>query len=96
MTLQIKGIRRDDEYRLRARDDVRDPDGKPLGEFPYRRGRRGRLRAAVEHARKAFPDWAALPAKQRAVYLKEVRHRIFENLDAILETISTENGKPRA
>src|SRR5256714_247108 len=54
------------------------------------------VRAAVEHARKAFPDWAALPVKQRAVYLKEVRHRIFENLDPILETISTENGKPRA
>src|SRR2546430_10499835 len=45
------------------------------------------VRAAVEHARKAFPDWAALPVKQRAVYLKEVRHRIFENLDPILETI---------
>src|SRR2546423_6052782 len=54
------------------------------------------VRAAVEHARKAFPEWAALPVKQRAVYLKEVRHRIFENLDPILETISTENGKPRA
>src|SRR2546421_2511796 len=54
------------------------------------------VRAAVEHARKAFPDWAALPVKQRAVYLKEVRHRIFEKLDPIVETISTENGKPRA
>src|SRR2546423_5759819 len=54
------------------------------------------VRAAVEHARKAFPEWAALSPKRRAAHLKEVRHRIFQSLDPIVETISTENGKPRA
>src|SRR5438445_5299647 len=64
--------------------------GEVLGNTPQE------VREAVEHARKAFPEWAALSPKERAGYLKEVRHRIFEELDRIIETISTENGKPRA
>jgi acyl-CoA reductase-like NAD-dependent aldehyde dehydrogenase len=68
--------------------------GQVVGQIPANTPEE--VRSAVEHARKAFPEWAALSPKERAGYLKEVRHRIFEELDRILETISTENGKPRA
>jgi len=54
------------------------------------------VRAAVEEARKVAPEWAARTPKGRAAALRDVRHRIFENLEAIVETVSAENGKPRA
>ena len=68
--------------------------GRVTGEIPA--STPDEVRAAVEHARKVAPEWSALTPKERAWYLKEVRHRIFEELDAIVETIGTENGKPRA
>ncbi|MFN2544672.1 MAG: aldehyde dehydrogenase family protein [Actinomycetota bacterium] len=72
-----------------------DPSsGKVLGEVQANTP--DEVREAVEHARKAAPEWGALSVKQRGASLKEVRHRIFENLDRIVETISSENGKPRA
>ena len=54
------------------------------------------VRAAVEEARKVAPEWAARTPKGRAAALRDVRHRIFENLEPIVETVSAENGKPRA
>src|SRR5437763_565220 len=54
------------------------------------------VREAVADARKVAPEWAACSPKERAAAMKEVRHRIFENLDRIVETVSAENGKPRA
>src|SRR5206468_1900364 len=51
---------------------------------------------AVQHARKAFPQWSALSPAERAGHMKEVRHRIFERLEDIVQTVSAENGKPRA
>jgi acyl-CoA reductase-like NAD-dependent aldehyde dehydrogenase len=54
------------------------------------------VRDAVAHARKVAPEWAARTPKERATAVKEVRHRIFENLERIVDTVSTENGKPRA
>lgn len=49
----------------------------------------------VAQARKIQREWAAIPPKGRALMLKEVRHRIYDNLDAIVETVSNETGKPR-
>jgi acyl-CoA reductase-like NAD-dependent aldehyde dehydrogenase len=54
------------------------------------------VREAVAAARRAQPAWAALTARERARHLGAVRHRIHRDLDAIVETISRENGKPPA
>ncbi|MFN2526804.1 MAG: aldehyde dehydrogenase family protein [Actinomycetota bacterium] len=56
----------------------------------------GEVRDAVTHARKAAPEWASLPAKARARMMREVRHRIYELLDDIVQTVADENGKPQA
>ncbi len=50
----------------------------------------------VEHARKVAPEWAAIGPKGRAHILKEVRVRIYEMADEIVDVVSSENGKPRA
>ncbi len=51
---------------------------------------------AVALARKVAPEWAAIPAGGRARILKDVRHRIYNHMDDIVETVATECGKPRA
>src|SRR5438105_5247032 len=68
--------------------------GRVTGEIPA--STPDEVREAVAHARKVAPERAALAPRERAGYLKEVRHRIFEDLDRIVETVSAENGKPRA
>lgn len=50
----------------------------------------------VASARKVAPEWAAIPPKGRANILKEVRHRLYERMDDIVETVAAECGKPRA
>jgi acyl-CoA reductase-like NAD-dependent aldehyde dehydrogenase len=50
---------------------------------------------AVAAARKIAPEWAAIPPAGRARMLSEVRHRIYDRLDDIVETVSAECGKPR-
>ena len=54
------------------------------------------VREAVTRARKAQPGWAALGPEGRARALREVRTRIFQRMDEIVDVVSTENGKPRA
>ncbi len=54
------------------------------------------VREAVARARKVQPEWAALGPAGRARALAEVRHRIGQRMDDLIETISRENGKPRA
>ncbi|HVF53330.1 MAG TPA: aldehyde dehydrogenase family protein [Actinomycetota bacterium] len=56
----------------------------------------GEVAGIVENARKVAPEWAAIHPKGRAGILKEVRYRIHERSDDIVETISRENGKTRA
>lgn len=51
---------------------------------------------AVATARKVQPEWASIPPRGRAHMLREVRHRIYDKLDDIVETVSSEVGKPRA
>lgn len=50
----------------------------------------------VERARKVQPEWAAIDPEGRAHILKEVRHRIYDLQDKIVETVSAECGKPPA
>lgn len=68
--------------------------GKVLGEVPAASA--ADVRDAVERARKVAPEWAAVPPEGRARMLREVRHRIYRRLDRIVETVSSECGKPRA
>ena len=49
----------------------------------------------VERARKMAPEWAAIGPTGRARMLREVRHRVYDRLDDIVETVSAECGKPR-
>lgn len=57
----------------------------PLAEVPL----------VVERARKMAPEWAAIGPTGRARMLREVRHRVYDRLDDIVETVSAECGKPR-
>lgn len=50
---------------------------------------------AVTLARKVAPEWAAIPVEGRVRMLKEVRHRVYDLMDEIVETVATECGKPR-
>lgn len=47
----------------------------------------------VERARKMAPEWAAIGVQGRARMLDEVRHRIYERLDDIVDVVSAETGK---
>jgi acyl-CoA reductase-like NAD-dependent aldehyde dehydrogenase len=53
------------------------------------------VRDLVETARKVQPEWAAIAPEGRARLLAKVRHSIYEHLDDIVDTISTETGKSR-
>lgn len=56
----------------------------------------GEVADIVAGARKVAPEWAAIPPKGRAEILKEVRHKLYERMDDIVETVSRETGKPRS
>jgi lactaldehyde dehydrogenase/glycolaldehyde dehydrogenase len=49
--------------------------------------------AAVLAAERAQPDWARLPAVQRARHLREIANAIRRNKSALAQTISREQGK---
>jgi len=54
------------------------------------------VRDYVEQARKVAPEWAAISPQGRARHMREVRYRIYDMLDEIVEVVSEETGKPRA
>ncbi len=54
------------------------------------------VKEIVERARKVQPEWAAIDPEGRALILREVRYRIHELTDRIVETVATECGKPTA
>ena len=68
--------------------------GQVIGEIPSVSP--ADVQEAVEHARKVAPEWAAIAPAGRARILKQIRHRIYEMQDEIVETVSAECGKPRA
>lgn len=53
------------------------------------------LQNAIQKAREAQKDWAALPVKKRVKYIKSIRAYIVQNADKLSEIISKDNGKLR-
>jgi succinate-semialdehyde dehydrogenase/glutarate-semialdehyde dehydrogenase len=54
------------------------------------------VRAAVERARKAQPEWAALSFEQRAKVVYRFIDRFIERQDEIIELVTKETGKARS
>jgi acyl-CoA reductase-like NAD-dependent aldehyde dehydrogenase len=54
----------------------------------------GEVRAALEMARKAQPDWAALPVDERARYLRRALRALLAREAEVIEVIRRETGKP--
>ncbi|MBN2908013.1 NAD-dependent succinate-semialdehyde dehydrogenase [Polycladomyces sp. WAk] len=52
------------------------------------------VRRAVEAAHRAFPDWSARTAWDRAAYLRKVYELIMAHQDELAELMTTEQGKP--
>jgi acyl-CoA reductase-like NAD-dependent aldehyde dehydrogenase len=50
---------------------------------------------AVAQARKVAPEWGALPVEARIRQLREVRYRMYELMDEIVDTVAAETGKPK-
>jgi len=48
---------------------------------------------ALERARKAQPEWAALPVEERAHYLERALKLVIQRQDEIIETVIEETGK---
>ncbi|TCJ17884.1 aldehyde dehydrogenase [Flaviaesturariibacter flavus] len=49
---------------------------------------------AVSAAKKAFPQWSVTPAEERFRILNRIATLIDENIDALAEAETTDNGKP--
>jgi len=54
----------------------------------------GQVAAAVDAARRAFPDWAALPLEDRIAIVEAFAARVEDNKGRLAETIARETGKP--
>ena len=65
-----------------------------VGEIEVRNA--GDVRAAVERARKAQPEWAALSFGERGRYLEAAAARLVEGQDHVLDVLGRETGKPPA
>jgi len=52
------------------------------------------VRDYVEQARKVAPEWAAIDPEGRSRFMREVRVRIKEKADDIVEVVAAETGKP--
>jgi acyl-CoA reductase-like NAD-dependent aldehyde dehydrogenase len=76
-------------YRLRSPATL-----EPIGEFEARSA--GDVRAAVDVARKAQPEWAALPIDERARYLRRAIRALLDRQDEFVDAIRRETGKPEA
>lgn len=66
---------------------------EPLGEIEVQNATD--VRAALEAARKAQPEWAALKPSERARVLERAIGVLIERQEEILDTIVRETGKPR-
>ncbi|HYI44866.1 MAG TPA: aldehyde dehydrogenase family protein [Actinomycetota bacterium] len=54
------------------------------------------VKEVVERGRKVQPEWAAIAPEGRAHIMREVRYRIYDLMDKIVDTVSAECGKPSA
>lgn len=50
----------------------------------------------VAQARKVAPEWGSLSVEGRIRHLKQVRYRLYDLMDEIVEVVSRETGKPKA
>ena len=69
----------------------------PANEKPYAvisGGSAGDIDLAVAAARKAFPAWAATPAKERIAYIRRIAEIYDSRMDEMAKTISLEMGAP--
>ena len=58
---------------------------EPIGEIEVQTA--ADVRDALERARKAQPEWAALPVEERARYLERALKCVIERQDEIIETV---------
>ena len=65
----------------------------PVGEIEVQTA--ADVRAAVERARKAQPEWGALAFEERGRYLERAVRVILERQDELLDVVISETGKPR-
>jgi succinate-semialdehyde dehydrogenase/glutarate-semialdehyde dehydrogenase len=65
----------------------------PIGEFEVQNPTD--VRAAIERARKAQPDWAGLSVEERARYLERALRILLDREEEFVEIIVAETGKPR-
>jgi acyl-CoA reductase-like NAD-dependent aldehyde dehydrogenase len=75
--------------------EVRSPaTGELLGTLPVHSPED--VQAAVQRARRAFGVWGSLSFKERRAHLLDLRREMVRRLDAVIDSIHGENGKPRA
>ena len=76
-----------------ARIEIRDPaTGEPVGTSAL--AAPGDVDVAVAAAAKAFPDWAATHADERARIIHQAADLVAARADRIAETLTREQGKP--
>lgn len=71
----------------------------PATELPFARAStiaEQHVREAHVHAKRAFPSWRALTARERGAWLLRIADELHRRADEIGETITLENGKPLA
>jgi succinate-semialdehyde dehydrogenase / glutarate-semialdehyde dehydrogenase len=74
---------------------VEDPGtGKSIGAVPD--ATPADCMAALDAAERAFPSWAATPARQRSRVLRRGAELLLDDVDRIARTLSLESGKPLA
>lgn len=81
------------EYRRSSVFESRNPANtdEVLGVFPNSND--DEVNAAVDAARKAFPDWRRIGIVQRADYLWKVARMLEDNLVDLSQTVAKESGK---
>jgi aminomuconate-semialdehyde/2-hydroxymuconate-6-semialdehyde dehydrogenase len=75
-------------------DDVEPATGRVYARVPD--GSAADVEAAVEAARRAFPEWSGRPAAERAAVLERLADLIEENLERFARAESIDSGKPLA
>jgi succinate-semialdehyde dehydrogenase / glutarate-semialdehyde dehydrogenase len=66
--------------------------GKPIGTVPDMGA--AETRHAIEAAQRAFPAWAALPARERAAILRRWYELLLANQEDLATLMTAEQGKP--
>src|SRR5690606_23909968 len=79
----------------RTKLEIRAPaTGELLGTLPVHSAED--VNAAVQRGRRAFEVWAALSFAERRTHQLDLRREMVRRMDAFVDTIHAENGKPRA